>query len=144
MSVPKHATSEPSIGELVKDISTHLSTVVHGEIELAKLEIKTSARLGVVGISMFVVAAVLVLYSLTFGLIALAQGLITAGIWTWAAYLIVFALLLVVAAIIAFFGYRQVQRVRAPERTIETTKSTIDAVKSAAAHPELSSPPANG
>lgn len=135
MTVPKHATSEPSIGELVKDVTTHLSTVVHGEIELAKSELKQSVRFGGVGIAMFVLAAIIAVYALTFGFIALAQGLIAAGIWPWAAYLIVFALLVLVAAILAFVGYRQVKKVGPPQRTIDTTKSTVDAVKAAAAHP---------
>ena len=49
--------------------------------------------------------------------------------WRWAAYLIVFGLMLVVAGAAAFLGLRQVKKAKAPERTIETTKSTVAALR---------------
>jgi uncharacterized membrane protein YqjE len=132
VTVPKHATSEPSIGELVKDLSTHLSTVIHGEIELAKLELKTSVRLGGLGLVFFVLAGIVAIFSLTFGFIALAEGLIAAGLWRWAGYLVVFGFLMLVAALSAFVGFRKVKKVRPPKRTIESTKDTVTALKAAA------------
>jgi uncharacterized membrane protein YqjE len=132
VTVPKHATSEPSIGELVKDVSTHLSTVLHGEIELAKLELKSSVRFGGVGVALFIVAGIVAVFSLTFGFIALAEGLIAAGLWRWAGYLVVFGFLMLVAALAGFIGFRQVKKVRPPSRTIETTKDTVAALKTAA------------
>jgi hypothetical protein len=132
VTVPKHATSEPSIGELVKDVSTHLSTVIHGEIELAKLELKSSVRFAGIGIALFAVAGIIAVFSLTFGFIALAEGLVSAGLWRWAAYLAVFGFLFLVALLAAFVGFKIVKRTRAPERTIATTKETVTALKAAA------------
>lgn len=117
-------TAPPSIGQLVQEASGHLSTMLHGEIELAKVEIKTSVKTAGSGAGLFAAAAVLLVFSLTFGFIALAEGLVALHIWRWAAYLIVFGLLAVVVAILAFLGVRQVKRVKAPERTIEETKQT--------------------
>ena len=134
MTVPKHATSDPSIGELVKDVSTHLSTVIHGEIELAKLELKSSVRFGGVGIALFVVAGIVAVFSLTFGFIALAEGLIAAGLWRWAGYLVVFGFLMLVAALSAFIGFKKLKKIKAPQRTIDTTKSTVSALKTAASN----------
>ena len=119
----------PSIGQLAADASTHLSTIIRGEVELAKTELKVSVKNAGVGVALFGAAAVLLIYGLTFGLIALAEGLITLGIWRWAAFLIVFAILVLLAAVLAFVGLRKVKRVKAPERTIKTSKDTVEFLK---------------
>lgn len=122
---PAGAESEPSLGQLVSQASAHLSTLVHSELELAKLELKSSVRNAGVGAGMFAAAAVVLVFSLTFGFFALAEGLAAAGLYRWLAFLVVFALLLVVVGLLAFIGVKQVKRVRAPQRTIETSKQTV-------------------
>lgn len=125
---------QPSIGTLVAEASSSLSTVLHGEIELAKLEIKSSVKNAGVGAGAFISAAVLLVFALTFGLIALAEGLVAAHLWRWAAYLIVFGLLVLLALILVWLGVRKVKRVRAPQQTIQTTKDTVTALRQATAH----------
>ena len=49
--------------------------------------------------------------------------------WRWASYGIVFGVLALVAAVIAFVGLRKVKKVKAPERTITTTKDTVAYLK---------------
>jgi uncharacterized membrane protein YqjE len=120
---------EPSLGQLVADASASFSTILHGEIELAKIELKSSVKNAGTGIGMFVAAAVLLVFSLTFGLIALAEGLVALHIWRWAAYLIVFGFLLLVIGVLVFLGVRKVKRVRAPARTIATSKDTVAYLK---------------
>jgi uncharacterized membrane protein YqjE len=151
MTSPKHATTgdsvgsvpelakpvpvaaEPSIGTLVAEASASFSALLQGEIELAKLEVKSSVKNAGTGAGFFAAAAVVLVFSLTFGLVALAEGLVAAHIWRWAAYLIVFGLLVLIAAVAAFLGIRKVKRVKAPTQTIETTKASVAAVKRAAA-----------
>jgi uncharacterized membrane protein YqjE len=140
VTVPKHASdtagrSEPSIGELVKDATTQLSTVIHGEIELAKLELKSSFKFGGTGVVLFAVAAIVVVFSLTFLFIGLAELLARYLVPRWAAFLIVFGFLLLVAGLAGFIGFRMVKRVKAPTRTIETTKDTVTALRNAGHHP---------
>lgn len=118
-------TDEPSIGTLVSDATTHLSTLVRGEIELAKTELGSAAKNAGLGIGLFVGTLVLVVFASVFGFIALAEGLVAAGIWRWLSYLIVFAFLIVVAVAFALIGYRFVKKIKAPQRTIETTKDTV-------------------
>lgn len=125
----------PSIGDLTKDITTHLSTLVHGEIELAKVEVTSSVRAAGAGAGMFAAAAVLAVFSLTFGFIALAEGLVALGVPRWLAYLIVFLFIAAVAAVCAFVGVRTVKRVKAPERAISTAKDTVEYFK----HPTIAS-----
>jgi len=125
---------QPSIGTLVADATSSLSTVVHGEIELAKLELKSSFKNAGTGVVMFIAAAVLLVFSLTFGLIALAEGLVALHIWRWAAYLIVFGFLVLLALLLVFVGIRKVKRVKAPKQTIDTTKDTVAALRQATQH----------
>lgn len=121
--------AEPSVGQLASDASAHLSTIIRGEIALAKSELRISVRHAGVGVALFAVAAVLLAYSLTFGLIALAEGIHSAGLWRWASYLIVFGLLVLIAAVLALLGVRTVKRVKSPERTIATSKDTAAYLK---------------
>lgn len=123
---------EPSIGALVAEASAGFSTLLHGEIELAKFELKSSVKNAGTGVGLFAAAAVMLVFALIFALIALAEGLVAAHIWRWAAYLIVFGVLVLIAAVAALLGIRKVKRVRAPEQTIATAKDSVTALKRAA------------
>ncbi|MEO6886977.1 MAG: phage holin family protein [Jatrophihabitantaceae bacterium] len=124
----RHAL-EPSIGQLVSDASTHLSRIVQGEVALAKLELKSSVKNAGLSAGMFITAGVLLFFSLTFGLIALAEGIVAMGIWRWLAYLIVFGFLLLIIGLLVFIGVRKIKRVKAPARTIATSKDTVAYLK---------------
>jgi Putative Actinobacterial Holin-X, holin superfamily III len=117
-------TDEPSVGQLVRDASAQLSTLLRDEIELAKAELSATAKRAGVGAGFIAVAAVVVLLSLPFLFVALAEGLVAAGLPRWAAYLIVWGIFIIVAAVAALIGQRIVTRLRGPERTIETVKAT--------------------
>jgi hypothetical protein len=116
---------EPSIGQLVSDASTHFSDLLHAEIELAKLELRSTVKNAGVGIGLFGAAAVVLVFSLTFGFLALAEGLAAAGLDRWLAFLIVFVLLLLVVGACVYLGMKKVKRIKAPQRTIATSKETI-------------------
>jgi hypothetical protein len=132
-AAPRHAADEPSIGQLVHEASESLSTIIRGEIELAKLELRSSVKNAGTGVGMFGAAGVLLVFSLTFALIALAEGLIALGLPRWAGYLVVFGLLLVIIAVLVFLGVKKVKRVKAPQRTIDTGKDTVAYLKT---HPK--------
>lgn len=136
-NTPKHS-AEPSLGSLVAEASASMSTILHGEIELAKLELKSSVKNAGVGVGLFAAAGVLLVFSLTFGLIALAEGFIAMGLYRWLGYLIVFGLLLLIIGLLVLVGVKKVKRVRAPRKTIDTGRDTVAYLKS---HPK-SVPPA--
>ena len=119
------AETEPSVGELVSEATTQLSTLVHAEIELAKLELKSSVRNAGVGVGMFAAAATVLVFAVFFGFYALAEGLTAAGLWRWLAFLVVFGLLMAGVIFLAIIGVLQVKRVRAPKRTIDTSRETV-------------------
>jgi uncharacterized membrane protein YqjE len=133
-AVPAVHPEPPSIGTLVAAASADFSKVLHGEIELAKLEVTSSLKNAGTGAGMFAGAGVLLVFSLTFGLIALAEGFVAMGLWRWASYLIVFGILVLLAGLLVLIGVRKVKRVKAPKQTIETTKSTVAALREATAH----------
>lgn len=124
----RHQAEEP-IGELVADVSKSLSTLLHSEIELAKLELKVSVKNAGVGVGFFGAALVLLVFSLTFAFIALAEGIHALGIYRWLSYLIVFLLLAIVAGLLVYLGIKKVKKVKAPERTIATSKDTVAYLK---------------
>ena len=120
------AASEPSLGKLVQDASAQVSTLIRSEIELAKLELRSSVKNAGVGVGFFAAAAVILVFSLVFGFLTLAEAISALGVYRWLAFLIVFVLQLLLVGAFAFIGLRRVKRVKAPQTTIKTTKETVD------------------
>ena len=114
--------AEPSIGTLVQSAMADISTLVRSEIELAKTEITGSAKKAAIGGGAFGAAAVVLGFSSFFLFIAVAEGLTALGLPRWVSYLIVWALLVVVAVIAALVGRRMVRRIEKPERTMESLR----------------------
>ncbi|MEC3975025.1 phage holin family protein [Amycolatopsis sp. H20-H5] len=119
---------EQSIGKLVGDATQHLSTLVRAEVELAKSEIVGEVKKGVKGAIFFVIALVIALYSSFFFFFFLGE-LLSEWLRRWAAFGIVFLLMLVTAGVAGFLGYRKVKKIKAPERTISSFKDTAAALK---------------
>lgn len=115
---------EQPIGVLFGTASEHVSTLIRGEVELAKAEITTSAKRGGIGAGMFIAAGVMLLFSVTFLFIALAEGLVALGLPRWLSYLIVWAFFVAIAGLLVLIGMRLLKKLKAPERTIETLKDS--------------------
>jgi hypothetical protein len=131
-------TGERSIGQLVSDVSTDLSQIVRGEIELAKVEIKADLQHAGKGAGMFGGAGVLGLYGLGLLFLGLA-GVIAIWLPWWAGLLIMAAVLFIVAGILAFVGKKQMSQVKGkPERTIDHAQQTVETLKQTPA--QLKSP----
>ncbi|WP_130344212.1 phage holin family protein [Herbihabitans rhizosphaerae] len=123
------AAGEQSVGGLVKDATTHLSTLVRAEIELAKSEITGEVKKGLMGSAFFVGALTVLLFSSFFFFFALAELLYDLGLYRSLAFGIVWLLMLIVAGLAAFLGYRKVKTIKGPKRTISTMKDTASAFK---------------
>jgi uncharacterized membrane protein len=121
---PAALTEEPTIGRLVVDTATDFSQLLKSEIELAKTELKVSLKAGGIGVGLFAAAAFLVLLAIVMVSIALALFLDWWIVGTATAFLIVFALYVLIAALLAFIGVRKVKQVKAPEQAIEAAKDT--------------------
>ena len=119
--LPKLA--DAPLGDLVRDAATHFSTLFRAEVELAKAEVTAEVRKGVQGSVFFLVALTILLFSLFFLFITVAEVL---AIWLpeWAGFGVVFGLMLAAAAGFALVGWRRVRSIRKPERTISTVRDT--------------------
>src|ERR1700757_3079628 len=62
---PHVLPAEPSIGDLVKEATTQVSTLVRAEVELARAEITRDVKRGLTG-SVYFIAALVVLFYSTF------------------------------------------------------------------------------
>jgi hypothetical protein len=97
---------------------------------IAKNVFKVEVRSAVVGGALFGAAALVSALALPLLLIAAAYGLVAAGLPRAVAFLIVAAVLLLLAGVLALFGKRAVSKVGPPERTIRTAKDTAVFLKS--------------
>src|SRR4051795_1580778 len=122
--VDPHAPKpDPSVGDLVKDATAQMSTLVRAEVELAKSEITRDVKKGLTGSVYFILALVVLFYSTFFFFFFVAE-LLDTWIWRWAAFLIVFGLMVVATLVFALLGYLKVRRIRGPQQTIESVKET--------------------
>ncbi len=127
---PQDTSGEPTIGRLVADTTRDVSQLIKGEIELAKTELKVSVKAAGIGAGFFAVAALLAVLAVV--MLSIAFGFALASlphIGDTVAFLIVFAVYLLIAAVVAFVGLRKVKQVKAPEQTIATMKSNAQVLK---------------
>ncbi len=135
------AASDQSIGDLVSVVARDVSQLVRYEVNLAKLELKSDVRRLGIGGALLVVAgfvACLVLVLLCF---ALAFGLVTLGIWEWAAFLIVAGTCVLLAGLAVLIGITMVRKL---DRMSNTRRSVADGISLLrhARHPASAQTPA--
>ncbi len=117
------ASGEQSVGNLVKDATTHLSTLLRAEMELAKSELAREVKKAVFGSVAAIVALALVLYGSFFVFFTIAEGL--AEWWyRWIAFGAVTLFIFVVAGLLAWFGVKKFKAINAPKQTIDSVKET--------------------
>lgn len=124
-SQPGRDGSGRSVGDLVSLAVNDLSRLVRYELDLAKLELRADARrLGLAGALMVIAAfaGCLVLFLLSF---ALAYGLITVGIWTWAAFLIAAGVCVALALIAGGIVAVKVRRMSGLRKTRQTVQGDL-------------------
>lgn len=121
--------TDPTLGKLVMDAQRDISSLISKEIQLAKSELKVSVRHGGLGIGLFAGAAFLGLLAVIMLSVSIAYFIHWAGLGLHWAFLIVFALYVLLAGLLALIGVRQVKRVKAPERAIKQGKQIPQALK---------------
>ncbi len=122
--VDPHAPKpDPSIGDLVKDATSQVSTLVRAEVELARAEITRDVKKGLTGSVYFILALVVLFYS-TFFFFAFIAALLHEWLhfYVWSGILIVFGLMVLTTGLLAFLGWRKVRKIRGPQKTIESVK----------------------
>jgi H+/Cl- antiporter ClcA len=123
--------TDPTIGRLVTDASRDISSLLRKEIELAKSELKVSAKAGGVGIGLFAAAGFIAVLAIIMLSVAIAYLIHWngEGLDLYWAFLIVFGFYLLLAGLLVFLGVRSVKKVKAPEKAIEQGKQIPQALK---------------
>lgn len=116
------SSSETSIGKLVSNATEQMSQLVRSEVELAKTELAQSAKKGGIGAGFFGAAGTIALYSSFFFFFFFLAELLALWLERWAAFLIVFLVMIVAAGALALLGVKNVKKVKAPQKTIDSTK----------------------
>ena len=123
--------TDPTIGRLVTDASRDISSLITQEIQLAKSELKVSVRAGGLGLGLFAAAAFVAVLAIIMLSVALAY-LINwngEGLDLHWAFLIVFIVYTLIAALLGFIGYKKIQKVGPPEKAIAQGKQIPNALK---------------
>jgi Putative Actinobacterial Holin-X, holin superfamily III len=121
------STSRPedrSLVELVRSMTTDVTTIAKDQVELAKSELRDSARHGGTGAGLAAGAALLMFLASVLFSVAAAYGLVALGLHPALAFLIVGAVYVLVAAILGLVARSQFRRITPPERTIASIKET--------------------
>jgi uncharacterized membrane protein YqjE len=122
-------TAEKSLGDVVGDVSTKASLLVREEIELAKTEIAEKAKSLGKGVAVAIVAGVMAVFALIYFFEALAwffNDLFDVGSKLWIGFLIVFGILILLAAVAGMLGLRWIKKGSppTPDLAIEEAKRT--------------------
>jgi hypothetical protein len=123
-------SDDRSLGQLFGDLSRQLGTLVQKEIELAKTEVTT--RVTTVGrdAAMLGAGGALAYGALLIALIAVALLLIELGVSPWLSFLLVAAVVGIIAAVLIQRGRAELQKTDlAPRQTIETLKEDAEWAK---------------
>jgi uncharacterized membrane protein YqjE len=118
------------LGFAAKQFAERASTLVRLELELASLELRRKVRLLAKGIVFGLVAAVLLVFALGFGLATIAAGIATATS-IWVALLIVTGGLVLFAGLLGALALRAIKRATppVPEQALREAKLTTEALK---------------
>ncbi|AWT25288.1 phage holin family protein [Corynebacterium provencense] len=109
----------PSVGELVRDATTQVSTLIRSETELAKTEIAGSAKKAGIAAGLLGAAGVILAYSSFFFFFFLAE-LLDNWMPRWVAFLVVFLIMVVLVAALAVVAVKFIKGVKKPVATIES------------------------
>lgn len=120
---------EPSLGELISDVTGQLQQLVRKEMELARVETKEQIAQAGKGLGAFGAAGAVGFVALILLAFAAAWGLAEV-MATGLAFLVVGVIFLAVAGGLALQGKAKLARVRpVPQQTVETVKEDVETAK---------------
>ncbi len=125
---PHAPKADPSIGDLVKDATAQVSTLVRAEVELAKAEITRDVKKGLTGSVFFSSWRWSCCSTRRSFFLLLPRRAARPVAGEVGGYLIVFGLMVAVTLVFAFLGYLKVRRIRGPQKTIASVKEIPEAL----------------
>lgn len=122
--------SEKSAGQLLKEVTEDLSTLVRKEVELAKQELGHSVSEKVKGVAGFAILATLGLFALIFMLLSIRDGLVTAmNGWVWLADILTAVILLLIGFGAFLFAKKKMAAPISAEKTKQSLKADVEMAK---------------
>lgn len=127
---PTSATTEASLGTLVKQLSEQSTRLIRDELRLAQAEMTEKAKHAGAGAGLAAAGGVVALFGVG-ALIATIILVLSLFLPAWAAALIVTVVLFAIAGVLALIGRRQLKEATpvAPERTVDSLKTDIAEIK---------------
>lgn len=127
------SVEQKSTADLLRDLSSELTTLIHQEVALAKTELTEKTKKVGLGAGMFGGAAVVGLLAAGALVAAAIAGLATA-LSVWLSALIVGGALLAVAGVLALTGGKELAQGTPPipEEAIESSKEDVEWLKTQA------------
>jgi hypothetical protein len=119
---------DKSAGQLMKEVTEDLSTLVRKEIELAKQELGASVAAKAKGAAIIAVAGAIGFFALIFGLLAIRDGFDTVFV-AWFADLLTAVVLIVIAGLAAFFAGKMLKTPISTEMTKKSIKEDVEWAK---------------
>jgi hypothetical protein len=128
---PDGQLREQPMGELFKQLSHDLSTLVRQELKLAQAEMTEKGKNAGVGVGLFGGAGIVGLLALG-ALTAFLIAVLATGMDVWLASLIVTVAYAAIAGVLALVGKSRVTEAvpPVPEQTVETVKEDVQWAKS--------------
>jgi uncharacterized membrane protein YqjE len=123
------AGADKSAGQLMKEVTEDLSTLIRKEVELAKQEVGQSLATKVKGVVVIAIAAVFGFFALIFLLLAIRDGF-DEILWTWLADLATAGVLLLFAGLAGLIAKKKLTAPISADMTKQTLKDDVDMVKS--------------
>lgn len=117
-----------SAGQLMKEVTEDLSTLIRKEIELAKQEVGQSVATKVKGVAIIAIVAVLGFFALIFLLLAIRDGLDNA-MGTWLADIVTAVILLAIGAAGAMVAKSKLTEPLKTDLTKQTIKEDVEWAK---------------
>jgi len=120
------------VGELIKELTEDMRTLVRKEMELGKAELTEKGKHAGIGVGLFGGGGVLAMYGVG-ALVATLILVLNIWLWAWLAALIVTVVLFVIAGVLALLGKNQVTKAVPPEpkEAVAGIKADVDEVKTA-------------
>src|SRR5215475_13609285 len=121
---------EASTGELVKQLSEQVSSLVRDELKMARLELARKGKFAGFGVGLYGASGLVALYAIAC-LLAAAIIAIAGEIRPWLAALIVGLALLAASAVAALVGRGRMKRATpaVPTQTVDSAKADVEEVR---------------
>lgn len=121
-------SDEPKLSKLIESLQADVTGLVHDHIELAKAELRETAKNATIGAGLNILALGVAWVGIIFLFIAGAYGINAAGLDLWLSFLIMAVGMFIFAGICVALGALKFKKAAKPKRTIQSLNATYGAL----------------